>query len=234
MEQNHTSKQFDLDLQDLQSCTLHMGGLVEEQLANALEAISTGEIRLANNAMEVEFRINAIELSISQKCCHIIARRQPTAIDLRFIMVVMKAITDLERMGAEASKIARMAKQAYESDGLCMPRFSEISGIGQQVIEMLRTALDAFARLLPDIAIQITLEDKQINDAFRSTIEKITSCMTEDPRTISVGLDILFVAKSLEIIGDHVKNIADHLVYMVKGKDVRHASLDSMQLALQD
>jgi phosphate transport system protein len=234
MEQKHTSKQFELDLQYLQSCTLHMGGLVEEQLANALEAISTGKDGLANSAMEVEYRINGIELSISQKCCHIIARRQPTASDLRFIMTVLKIITDLERMGTEASKIARMAKQAYESDGLCMPRFSEIYGIGQQVIEMLRTTLDAFARLVPDIAIQITLEDKQINDAFRSTIEKITSYMTDDPRTISAGLDILFVAKSLEIIGDHVKNIADHLVYMVKGKDVRHASLDSVQLALQN
>lgn len=234
MPQEHTSKQFDIELQAIRSHVLKMGGLVEEQLANALEAITTGNIELAEIVMANEERVNHFELSIDEMSCHLIVRRQPTASDLRCTMMILKIITDLERIGDEAAKLARMAKQFHDEDTLCLPRFSEIQGIGRMVTDMLRTVLDSFARLEANVVIQITRQDNQVDEVLRTKLRQFITCMMEDPRTITVALEILFAANSLERIGGHIKNLSEYLVYMVKGKDVRHNSLDHIEQELQE
>lgn len=234
MPQEHTSKQFDVELQAIRSHVLQMGGLVEEQLVNALEALTTGNLELADTVMANEERVNRFELGIDEMSCHLIVRRQPTASDLRFTMMILKIITDLERIGDEAAKLARMTKRVYESDTLCLPRFSEILGIGRLVTDMLRTTLNSFARLEPDIVIQISRQDDQVDEVFRAKLRQFIACMMEDPRTITVAIEILFAAKSLERIGDHVKNLSEYLVYMVKGKDIRHSSIDKIEQELQE
>ena len=229
MQHEHTSKQFDAELESVRGRVLQMGGLVEEQISKAVEALTSGDVALASQVIADDHRVNAMEVSIDEDCNHIIARRQPTAGDLRMIMTVVKTITDLERIGDEAEKIARMSKLLHETDRLSTPRFTDITRMSGLALGMLDKALDAFARLEVTTAVDVAREDLQVDEEFRSILRHLITFMMEDPRTISLSLEILFVAKALERIGDHAKNMGEYVVYMVKGKDVRHTSVEEME-----
>lgn len=229
MQHEHTSKQFDAELEAVRSRVLQMGGLVEEQITSAIEALTTGNIDLANTVVANDHRVNALEVGIDEDCSHIIARRQPTAGDLRLVMMIVKTITDMERIGDEATKIARMTKLIYESDRINLPRFNEIRHMSEMVLDMLRKALDGFARLDASNATHIARQDIKVDDEFRMVLRHLITYMMEDPRTISVFIDILFVAKAIERMGDHAKNMSEYVVYMVKGKDVRHTTVEEME-----
>jgi phosphate transport system protein len=225
----HTSKQFDAELEAVRSRVLQMGGLVEEQIVHAVDALVNGNVELAQTVIQNDHRVNAMEVGLDEDCSHIIARRQPTAGDLRMLMMIIKTITDLERIGDEAAKIARMTKLIYESDRIAQPRFSQIKYMSELVVDMLRKALDAFARLDPTAATHIARQDMQVDEEFRVELRHLITYMMEDPRTISMFIDILFAAKAIERIGDHAKNMSEYVVYMVKGKDVRHTSVEEME-----
>lgn len=229
MSQEHIFKQFDAELEQVRSRVLQMGGLVEEQITRAMEALTTGNLELADEVITNDHRVNALEVIIDSECTQIIARRQPTAGDLRLIMTVERAITDLERIGDKAEKIARMAKKIYGPDRITSPRFTEIRHMSEMVLEMLRTSLDAFARLDISAATQLKRQDVQVDEEFDAVLRHLITFMMEDPRMISIAIDILFAAKAVERIGDHAKNIAGYVVYMAKGKDVRHASMEEME-----
>ncbi|MEZ0272540.1 phosphate transport system regulatory protein PhoU [Methylobacillus sp. MM3] len=229
MQSEHTSKQYDAELESVRAKVLQMGGLVEQQIAQALEALVSANPKLADEVISNDHRVNALEVSVDEDCSHIIARRQPAAGDLRMIMMVVKTITDLERIGDEATKIARVAQKIYESDRMYSPRFTEIKNMTAMTREMLRTSLDAFARLDVTKTVEVARQDEQVDEHFRAIMRQLITFMLEDPRTISMSLEVLFVAKAIERIGDHAKNIAEYVVYMVKGKDVRHTSVQEME-----
>ena len=228
MHSEHTYKQYDAELESVRAKVLQMGGLVEQQIVQALEALVNGDPKLADEVISNDHRVNALEVAVDEDCSHIIARRQPAAGDLRMIMVV-KTITDLERIGDEATKVARVAQKIYESDRMYSPRFNEIKAMVGIVREMLRTALDAFARLDVTKTVEVAKQDEEVDEHFRAVMRQLITFMLEDPRTISMTLEVLFVAKAIERIGDHAKNIAEYVVYMVKGKDVRHTSVQEME-----
>jgi phosphate transport system protein len=229
MQSEHTSKQYDAELESVRAKVLQMGGLVEQQIVQALEALVNSDAQLAEEVISNDHRVNALEVSIDEDCSHIIARRQPAAGDLRMIMMVVKTITDLERIGDEATKIARVAQKIYESDRMYAPRFNEIRNMTAIAREMLRTSLDAFARLDVTNTVGVARQDEQVDEHFRGIMRQLITFMLEDPRTISMSLEVLFVAKAIERIGDHAKNIAEYVVYMVKGKDVRHTTVQEME-----
>ena len=229
MQFEHTSKQYDAELESVRAKVLEMGGLVEQQIVNALEALIKADIKLAKEVMENDARVNTLEVQIDEDCSHIIARRQPAAGDLRMVMMMVKTITDLERIGDEATKIARTAQRIFDEDRMYKPRFTEINAMVKLVREMLRTSLDAFARLDVSQTVEVARQDKLVDEQFRAAMRQLVLYMLEDPRTISMSLEVLFVAKALERIGDHAENIAEYVVYMVKGKDVRHSSLQEME-----
>ncbi len=226
---DHTLKQFDTELEEIRSKVLQMGGLVEEQIIRALEALTTGNVTLASQVMENDHRVNALEVAIDEECSTVIARRQPAAKDLRMVMAVVKTITDLERIGDEAAKIARMTQFIYESDRPMVPRVSEIQHVADIALGMLRNALDAFARLDLTVAAKVVRQDEQVDKAFVSILRQLITFMMEDPRTISHAIEILFIAKAIERIGDHAKNMSEYVVYLVKGKDVRHTSVENFE-----
>jgi len=203
MQHEHISKQFDAELETVRSRVLQMGGLVEEQIVNAIEALINSKLDLADDVIAKDLQVNAMEVEIDESCAHIIARRQPTAGDLRMVMTVIKTITDLERIGDEAEKIARMSKLIYQSGRLATPRFTEIKMMSGIVLEMLRKSLDAFARLDLGTAVQVPRQDILVDDAFSACMRHLITFMMEDPRTISTSLDVLFAAKAIERIGDH-------------------------------
>jgi phosphate transport system protein len=227
--QEHTSKQFDQELEAVRARVLQMGGLVEEQIISAVEALSTGNVELANTVMANDHRVNALEVGLDEECSMIIARRQPTASDLRMLLTVIKTITDLERIGDEATKVARMAKLVYEADRIVSPRFTEIKHMTTIVLDMLRKALDGFARLEVSNATQIVRLDESVDEEYRMVLRHLITYMMEDPRTISMFIEIIFAAKAIERMGDHAKNMSEYVVYMVKGKDVRHTSVEEME-----
>ena len=229
MQTEHTFKQYDAELEAVRAKVLEMGGLVEQQIVSALDALVKLDHNLAKEVMENDRRVNALEVQIDEDCSHIIARRQPAAGDLRMVMMMVKTITDLERIGDEATKIARTAQKIYEEDRMYKPRFNEIKAMVALVREMLRTALDGFARLDVSKTVEVARQDEQVDEHFRAAMRQLITFMLEDPRTISMSLEVLFVAKAIERIGDHAKNIAEYVVYMVKGKDVRHTSVQEME-----
>lgn len=229
MQFEHTSKQYDVELESVRAKVLEMGGLVEQQIVNALEALTNADLKLAKDVMERDSRVNLLEVQVDEDCSHIIARRQPAARDLRMIMVMVKTITDLERIGDEATKIARTAQRIYEQDRMYKPRFNEIKTMVAIVREMLRTSLDAFARLDISQTLEVARQDEQVDEQFRAAMRQLITFMLEDPRTISMSLEVLFVAKAVERIGDHAKNISEYVVYMVKGKDIRHTSIETIR-----
>jgi phosphate transport system protein len=224
--QEHTSKRYDAELETVRSRVLQMGGLVETQITAAIEALSTGNLQLADQVVANDHRVNALEVKIDEECSQIIARRQPAAQDLRMIMTVIKMITDLERIGDEAEKIARMTKLIYASERLLLPRFAEIKIAAGYALDMLKKALDAFARVDITAAAAVVKQDRLLDDQFRGILRQLITFMMEDARTISTSIEILFVAKALERIGDHSKNMSEYVVYLVKGKDVRHVTAE--------
>ena len=224
---DHTSKQFDSELEAVRSSVLQMGGLVEEQINRAIEGLSTGDMALIATVTAADAQVNRMEVELDERCSHIIARRQPTAGDLRLIMTVVKTITDLERIGDEAEKIARMARLIHEAGRANMPHI-DMTHIANAAIAMLRKALDSFARLDPITAAQVVRDDLELDDQYRAILRQLITFMIEDPRTISRSIEILFIVKALERIGDHAKNMCEYTVYMVKGRDVRHIVVDNL------
>jgi len=224
----HTSKQFDAELESVRSRVLQMGGLVEEQIIRAMDALAAGDMPAIDKVIGDDHRVNAMEVELDELCSHIIARRQPAAVDLRLLITVIKTITDLERIGDEAEKIGRMAKLIHTAERQHMPRM-DLSHIAERALTMLRQSLDAFARLDVAAAMRVVKQDSEVDDAFRAIMRQLITFMMEDPRTISRCLEILFIAKAIERIGDHAKNMAEYVIYMVKGRDVRHTSLEEVE-----
>ncbi len=222
-QQEHLSKQFDADLEGIRSRMLQMGGLVESQLTAAIGGLASGSDELISRVIDSERRVNSNEKEIDDAIVHVVARRQPAASDLRLIMGVSKIVTDLERIGDEAEKIARMARQIYGRGALTIPRSIDVRQTGHKASQALRRVLDAMARLDAAEAEKIIAEDKLIDTEFRAIVRQLVTFMMEDPRTISTALDILWVAKAIEHVGDHAKNIAEQVIYIVHGTDVRHS-----------
>ena len=227
----HISKQFDAELENVRSRVLQMGGLVEEQIVQAMDALISGDMERIERVIANDHRVNAMEVELDESCSHIIARRQPAAGDLRLLITVIKTITDLERIGDEAEKIARMAKLIHTAERLHMPRM-DLSHIADRAVQMLRQSLDCFARLDIAAAMAVVKQDSEVDDSFRAIMRQLITFMMEDPRTISRSLEILFIAKAVERIGDHSKNMAEYVIYMVKGRDVRHTSIEEVEKEL--
>ncbi|MCS6764108.1 MAG: phosphate signaling complex protein PhoU [Candidatus Protistobacter heckmanni] len=223
MQDKHLSTQFDVDLNAVSTKVLQMGGMVEAQVSRAMRALAEFDAELADVVMVEEHKLNAIEVEIDADCNNIIARRQPTARDLRLVMAISKTITNLERAGDEADKIAKRTKHIIEDNAAHSINYSEVKLAGDMANSLLRRSLDAFARLDADSAAAIMLDDLAIDEEFRGFVRKLVTCMMEDARTISVALEFLFIAKAVERIGDHAKNIAEFVIYIVKGTDIRHS-----------
>lgn len=228
----HISKQFNQDLENIREEVLAMGGLVEEQLKKALEAFSQHDVALANEVIDNDERVNQFEMSIDEDCIKILAKRQPAASDLRLVSTVLKAITDLERVGDEAEKIARMAIDIAESKSKAtvsgeLP-YSALQNLGNVVKTMLNEALDAFARMDTDAAIEVAKKDNKADDEYDAISRQLMTYMMEEPRSISKVLDFLWAARALERIGDHANNICEYIVYLVQGQDVRHLTWDEI------
>jgi phosphate transport system protein len=225
----HTSKQFDAELDAVRAQVLQMGGLVESQIRLAIEALISDDVALMERVINDDHRVNALEVQIDESCSQIIALRQPAAGDLRMVLTVVKTITDLERIGDEAAKIARMGKLVSQKKSLILPRYTEIKLIAELALDMLHKSLDAFARLDLILTAQVVRQDELIDEEFRSIMRYLITYMMEDPRTISIALEILFIAKAIERIGDHAKNMSEYVVYMIKGKDVRHVTVEEIE-----
>jgi phosphate transport system protein len=229
MQSEHIFKQYDAELEAVRAKVLEMGALVEQQIVDALDALTGTNIKLAKNVIKKDHMVNALEVQVDEDCSHIIARRQPTAGDLRMVLMMIKTITDLERIGDEATKVARFALKAAESNQKLTPRFVEIKAMANSARDMLHMALDAFARSDATKVIEIAHMDEEVDEQYQAAIRQLITFMLEDPRTISISLEVLFVAKAVERIGDHAKNISEYVVYMVKGKDVRHVTMEEME-----
>ncbi len=229
MNDKHLSSQFDSELSAVSSRVMEMGGLVESQIRTAVYALAQFSVESADQVFELETRVNAMEVDIDRELSSIIARRQPTARDLRLLIAISKTTANLERAGDEADKIARMVKSIINSGSARALPASELRVASDLASGLLRKALDAFARLDVNMAVSILKEDNAIDREFDGFVRKLITYMMEDPRTISPSLDLLFVAKAIERIGDHATNIAEFIIYVVKGADVRHASMDAIE-----
>jgi phosphate transport system protein len=234
MPEKHLSTQFDTELNNVSSRVLEMGGLVESQLRHAMSALSDYNAQAAAKVIEMEVQVNAMEVEIDREISSIIGRRQPTARDLRMLMAISKTTANLERVGDEAEKIARMVQSIIEKSGAmrALPS-SDLRVPADLASGLLRKALDALARLDTASAVSIMKEDDLIDQEFDGFVRKLITYMMEDPRTISAGLDLLFLAKAIERIGDHAKNIAEFIIYIVKGADVRHTSIEHVESAVR-
>ena len=226
---DHISKQFDQDLETIRSRMMQMGGLVESQARAAIDGYMTGDIARIDAVIANDKRANELEIAIDNDLGQIIVRRQPAASDLRLILAASKIVTDLERVGDEAAKIARMAREIHGSRVVSGIPLTAVGHVSEIAIGMLRRSLDAFARLDAAAAARVCAEDAAIDSEFRSIIRQLITFMMEDPRTISTSLNIVWVAKAFERIGDHSKNIAEHVIYIVKGRDVRHIPLAELE-----
>jgi phosphate transport system protein len=224
----HIAKQFDVDLSNIRTRVLQLGGLVEQQIVQAMSALERGDVGLADQVIAQDHLVNRYEVELDEACTHIIARRQPTASDLRTVMMVVKTITDLERIGDEAKKIAKKARALHGADTPFLPRVP-LQHAATLALEMLRKALDAFARTDATAAAQIARQDKEVDAEFKAIMRQLITFMMEDPRTITPSLDVLFIAKSIERIGDHAKNLSEYVVYMAKGRDVRHIGIEGIE-----
>jgi phosphate transport system protein len=232
MADKHLSSQFDSELNGVSARVMELGGLVESQIRQAIFALSQFSLEAVEQVGLMEQRVNAMEVEIDHELASIIGRRQPTARDLRLLLSISKATANLERMGDEANKMARMVKSIIESGSSRSLPTSDLRVATELASGMLRKALDAFARLDVKAAVAILKEDDLIDKEFDGFVRKLITYMVEDPRTISASLDLLFLAKAIERIGDHSKNVAELVIYLVKGKDVRHSTLDEIESAV--
>src|SRR5665647_2201757 len=231
MADKHLSTQFDSELTAVSTRVMEMGGLVESQIRTAVHALSQFSGEAADQVMAAEARVNLLEVDIDRELSSIIARRQPTARDLRLLIAISKTTANLERAGDEAEKIARMVKSIVDSgEGRTLPA-SELRIAADLASGLLRKALDAFARLDASAAVSILKEDNLIDQEFDGFVRKLITYMMEDPRTISASLNLLFVAKAIERVGDHAKNIAEFIIYIVKGADIRHTPMEQVESA---
>ncbi len=226
---NHTSSQFNKDMDELRGKLLMMGGQVELQIENAGKAFMQTDIELAEQVLQQEAVINQLELDIDRECVEILAKRQPIAIDLRLVLAAIHIIRDLERIADEASRVAKMAIHIQENESLIKSKqYYEIQHLVTLVQAMLHQALDAFARLELDTVITIRNEDINVDREYGSIVRQLVARMMEDPRNVRRALDVLWTVRSLERIGDHVCNICEHVIYVVKGEDVRHVSQEEL------
>lgn len=224
---HHISQQFNDELEDIRNKVLAMGGLVEGQIENAVVSLVSGDIEQAESVISHDYQVNALEVAIDEESIQILARRQPAASDLRLIVAVIKTITDLERIGDQAEKIARMAIHLAEME---RPKnqYNELQRMGDQVRKMLRGALDAFARMDCEEAAKVARQDLKVDSEYDAIMRQMITFMMEDPRNVRRTLDVMWSARALERIGDHSRNICEYVIYLVKGKDVRHTSLEEM------
>ena len=220
----HISHQFDAEMENLRNQVLKMGGLVEKQINSAIDALQEMNASAAD-----DHKVNALEVNIDEECARILAKRQPAASDLRMVVAVIKTITDLERIGDEAEKIGKMTVHISEKDGHFHSRYAGVRHLGEHVSRMVHDVLDAFARLDVDSALQVVREDEAADEEYQDLIRLLITYMMEDPRTISEVLDVIWAARALERIGDHAKNIGEYVIYLVKGKDIRHIDLAEVE-----
>jgi phosphate transport system protein len=225
--------QFDTELDGVREQVMLMGSLVENQIRLAIEALTNNDVALMERVIKDDRRVNGMEVAIDEKCVQIIARRQPAANDLRMVMTVIKTITDMERIGDEAKKIARMGKLLSHREHLHSPRYTEIRHAARLVLEMLRQSLDAFARLDISGVTHVIRQDEKVDDEYRIILRYLVTLMMEDPRTISSALEILFIAKAVERMGDHAQNMAEYMIYLIKGRDARHISVEEIEREVQ-
>ncbi len=223
----HTYKQFDIELESLRTRVLQMGGLVEQQVKKAMQGLYAADTSLLEAVVREDARVNQLEIELDEACNQVIAKRQPTAIDLRMITTVIKAISDLERIGDKAHKIGRLGL-ALNAQHTSFTPDVELRHMAELSLEMLHTSLDAFARLNVTAAAEVVHQDEAVNVEYSSVVRQLITYMMEDPRTISRSLDIMSIAKAIERVGDHAKNIAEYVIYMVKGLNVRHATLEEI------
>ena len=227
----HISHQFDNELEDIRNKVLTMGGVVEEQIVQAVKAFTRVDIELAETVIQQDDVVNSLEMDIDHECTEILAKRQPAAFDLRLLLATIKIITDLERIGDEACRIAKMSIQLANSE-YYHEGFHEIQHLVDMVKKMLHQSLDAFARMDLSQVAEIKSQDVRADREYVSIVRQLITRMMEDPRHISRALDILWIARALERIGDHSCNISEQAIYMVKGKDVRHTTQEEFEQAL--
>jgi phosphate transport system protein len=235
MSDKHLSTQFDAELSGISSRVLEMGGLVESQVVQALQALGQFSDETASHVLQQEERVNQMEIEIDRDLSAIIARRQPTARDLRLLIAISKAIANLERVGDEAARIARTVQRLINTGFSSRMRLpvADLSFEADLAIAQLRKALDAFARLDTARALEVLKQDDQIDQEFDGLLRKLITYMMEDPRTISASIDLVFVAKAIERVGDHAKNLAEAIIYVVKGTDVRHSPMADVENAIR-
>jgi phosphate transport system protein len=228
---HHILSRYNAELEGLRSGVLQMGGLVEQQLQNGVKALYSGDVRLGEEVARLDYKVNAMEVAIDDDCSRILATRGPTASDLRLIVAVIKTITDLERIGDETEKLGHIATRLASLDRPA-DRYREIKHLGELVGEIVHGALDAFARLDADAALAVARRDRVVDEEYDAIQRQCITFMMEDPRTIRRALDVLWVARALERVGDHAKNICEYVIYMVLGKDIRHLSIEDVEQTL--
>jgi len=221
---DHISRRFNKDIEDLRNSVLSMGGLVESQLARAISAIVSGDSELGLQVAKDDYKVNEVEVDIDEECSRILATRAPTAGDLRLIVAIIKTITDLERVGDEAEKIGFLASNLAAMDRP-PDSYRELKTLGTHVSHMLRDAMNAFARLDVEEAFDVLREDELVDEEYDAITRQCITFMMEDPRSIKRVLNVTWAARSLERIGDHAKNICEYVIYMVRGRDVRHTGI---------
>ena len=229
MSDKHLSTQFDAELSGISNRVLEMGGLVESQVAQGIYALTHLSVETAEHVLKQEERVNQMEVEIDRDLTAIIARRQPTARDLRLLIAVHKTIANLERVGDEAARVARIVQRLVSNGVSTKLPTADLGVEASLAIALLRKALDAFARLDTAMALEVLKQDPQIDREFEGLLRKLITYMMEDPRTISASIDLVFVAKAIERVGDHAKNLAEAIIYIVKGTDVRHTSLEAVE-----
>ena len=227
----HISRRFNEDLERVRSQVLNMGGFVEQQLAKAVSALVEGDSTLGETVARDDFEVNRMEVSIDEECSRILATRAPAASDLRLIVAIIKAITDLERMGDECEKIgyiaSRLATQERPTN-----KYREIKHLGRVVQNMVHDSLDAFARMDAEAALRVARQDRVVDEEYEAIQRQSITFMMEDPRNIRRALDVMWVVRAIERIGDHAKNICEYVIFMVHGKDIRHVRLEDVEAEL--